>query len=154
MLFRSLSSKHISTLRPSPKLSDRWLGPFEVVAKVNPVAFKLKLPDTLNIHPVFHVSLLRPHTAPAFPEQRSASVPPGPVFLQGAEEWEVEKVLASRLLRGVRHFLVKWKGFPAEESSWQPEEDLRNAPEAVAEFLATSSPSFRDVRPSRRVARS
>uniref|UniRef100_A0A670KDA0 Gypsy retrotransposon integrase-like protein 1 n=1 Tax=Podarcis muralis TaxID=64176 RepID=A0A670KDA0_PODMU len=43
------------------KLQPRWLGPFEVMQQVNPVAFKLKLPDSMKIHPVFHRSLLTPY---------------------------------------------------------------------------------------------
>ncbi|XP_077774286.1 vomeronasal type-2 receptor 26-like [Podarcis muralis] len=43
------------------KLQPRRLGPFEVTQQINPVAFKLRLPDSMKIHPVFHRSLLSPH---------------------------------------------------------------------------------------------
>ena len=42
------------------KLSPRYIGPYEIVSKVGPVAFKLKLPPELSrIHDTFHVSMLR-----------------------------------------------------------------------------------------------
>lgn len=53
-----LLRKNIQTTRPSDKLDHRRIGPFEIIEKINPVCFKLKLPDSYRIHPVFHVSLL------------------------------------------------------------------------------------------------
>ena len=42
------------------KLSPRFIGPYEVIEKVGPVAYRLALPPKLeNIHNVFHVSMLR-----------------------------------------------------------------------------------------------
>ena len=42
------------------KLSPRFMGPYEIVSKVGPVAYKLKLPPELSrIHDTFHVSMLR-----------------------------------------------------------------------------------------------
>ena len=42
------------------KLSPRFIGQFEVVEKVGPVAYRLALsPELENIHNIFHVSMLR-----------------------------------------------------------------------------------------------
>ena len=42
------------------KLSPRFIGPYEVIEKVDPVAYKLALPPKLEkIHNVLHVSMLR-----------------------------------------------------------------------------------------------
>ena len=42
------------------KLSPRFIGPYEILSKVGPVAYKLKLPPELSkIHDTFHVSMLR-----------------------------------------------------------------------------------------------
>jgi len=48
--------------------------------------------------------------------------PPLPVIVEGEEEWEVEEVLDSRMIRGQLHYLVKWRGFAAP--TWEPEENL------------------------------
>jgi len=42
------------------KLSPRYIGPYEIIEKLNPVAYKLNLPSELeHVHNVFHISQLR-----------------------------------------------------------------------------------------------
>ena len=42
------------------KLNPRYIGPFEILARIGPVAYKLKLPLELqNVHDTFHVSNLK-----------------------------------------------------------------------------------------------
>jgi hypothetical protein len=52
--------QHSVALRNNQKLGMRYFGPFEIIARVGEVAYKLKLPEHARIHPVFHVSQLKP----------------------------------------------------------------------------------------------
>ena len=55
------------------------------------------------------------------------------IEMEGVEEWEVEKILNKRKIRGVEKYLVRWKGFTAEGDTWERKEDLKNAGEALEE---------------------
>ncbi|GMI95496.1 hypothetical protein HRI_003218900 [Hibiscus trionum] len=54
--YRQLSIR----LQKQQKLSPRFFGPYQVEQRVGVVAYRLKLPDNARIHPVFHISQLKP----------------------------------------------------------------------------------------------
>ena len=59
-----LNTRNIRLQAPrggTPKLMPCWIGPFPVVEKVGSVAYRLDLPTSLKMHPVFRVSLLKTH---------------------------------------------------------------------------------------------
>ena len=56
-----LSIRHLVLKAIIGKLKPRFVGPFPVEAQVGANAFKLTLPNTMRVHPVFNVSLLQPY---------------------------------------------------------------------------------------------
>ncbi|MBW0516585.1 hypothetical protein O181_056300, partial [Austropuccinia psidii MF-1] len=128
-----VASKNIKTTRPSKKLSERWLGLFEVLKKIGSHAYHLKLPQQWkSVHPVFHVSLSEPVTQSTIPNQHQ--LPPPPVIVEEQEEWEVAQVLDSKLKRGTLWYLVEWKGFneDPERATWEPASNLTSSPDLVS----------------------
>jgi len=89
-----LQQKHIRTTRPLNKLDHKQVGLHTILEKVGSCAYKLDLPATVKIHPVFHISLLEP-TASIEPIPGHNQPPPPPVVTQEQQEWEVKKVLDS-----------------------------------------------------------
>ena len=57
-----------------------------------------------------------------------------PIEVEGVEEWEVEKILNKKKIRGVEKYLVQWKGFTVEGDIWEKNENLKNTEGALEEF--------------------
>ena len=56
-----LEAKHLPLDYAMLKLAPRRQGPFKITKQISPVAYKLALPPTWNIHNVFHASVLTPY---------------------------------------------------------------------------------------------
>ena len=76
------------------KLADKFAGPYPVTRQVSELAYELKLPHTMKIHPVFHVSLLRPHRKSNLPGRKHPE--PVPIEVDGKEEYKVAEIRDSR----------------------------------------------------------
>jgi hypothetical protein len=55
-----LEGTNIMILQPMKKFNDKQYGLFEVLAKVGPLSYRLKIPTTWHVHPVFNEILLTP----------------------------------------------------------------------------------------------
>jgi len=140
-----LDASDIQTTRPSRKLSHLKLGPYTVERQVNSNAYKLRLPHSMRrLHPVFNVVKLSPAPEDPFPTRKS-NPPPPPEIVDGEEEWEVEEILDSRVVRKKLKFLVKWKGYGREDNSWEDSADV-HAPELVQEFYKRHPGAPRHIR--------
>jgi hypothetical protein len=58
-----LNGKNLKTRQPKKKLDHKFWGPFKISRNIKDTAFQLDLPNSWNIHDVFHVSLLKPYHA-------------------------------------------------------------------------------------------
>lgn len=127
-----LLRRNIKTSRPCDKLDYRRLGPFCIQEKINPVAYRLELPASMKVHPVFHVSLLESYKESTISGRLQPSLPS--VEVENHEEYEVEEVLDSRRRRGKLQYLIHWRGYDISERTWEPAANLANAPLKVQEF--------------------
>ncbi|KAK8671534.1 hypothetical protein V6N13_038128 [Hibiscus sabdariffa] len=110
------------------KLSPRFTGPYRVVEKVGPVAYRLELPPELHrIHDVFHVSMLRRYRS-----DQSHVIPSEEIEVRLDLSYEEEpiQILAhdEKVLRNKTISLVKvlWSNHGSSEATWESEETMRD----------------------------
>lgn len=135
-----LKTTHLTTNRPSKKLDYKFIGPFEVLEQVNELSFKLKLPHTMKVHDVFHVSLLELYVESTLADREVPKPPPVVIADEQGhkhDEYVVEKVLAKRIRNKKPYYLIHWQGYGIGDRSWEPIENLQNAQEVISEFERT-----------------
>jgi len=96
------------------KLTECFVGPYKVKGIISSNAIELELPNSIKIHPVVNISRVRLYKSQVKGQKK---IPPKPVIVEGEEEFEVEKILNKRTVRGKEKFLVRWKGYTAGEDT-------------------------------------
>ena len=108
---------------PSVKLDNVVVyGPYLILEKCGPIAYKLQLPDHARIHLVFHVSLLKPyHTTAGQAEPQQTELPP--FTDEGVSILEPQTNLDTRWIKHRGHLveesLVQWKNLSTDDATWE-----------------------------------
>ncbi|KAJ0492793.1 putative nucleotidyltransferase, Ribonuclease H [Helianthus annuus] len=112
-----------STLRSSHfnKLGPKYFGPLMIIERIGAVAYKLDLPDDAQVHPVFHVSLLK--LARGSTEQY-VPLPQNPRFMFKPLQ-VLDRKLVKRGSRASVKGLIQWDSLPITEATWENLEDLQ-----------------------------
>jgi hypothetical protein len=105
------------------KLSKRFYGPFKLTKAIREVAFELELPSTSKIHPVFHVSQLKPcfdENAATLDLPQGASdnkplIKPLAVLDWKQNAWDDQVEV-----------LIQWEGLFPEDATWENFQDIKS----------------------------
>jgi hypothetical protein len=113
------------------KLSPKYYGPYKVLQKIGTMAYKLELPASSRVHPVFHVSCLKKVIGDKIPVQT--------IFPELDKEGKIilepEAITDTRIHqlrnRSISKYLIKWRKLPAEDSTWEDESFIQKHPELL-----------------------
>eukprot|EP00253_Pinus_taeda_P010216 PITA_10216 len=110
------------------KLAPRYFGPFQVLARVGPVAYQCALPSHIKIHNVFHVSALKKYVYDpkhVIQWQDVRVEPGGEVLVETQSILDRREVrLRKRVITQVK---VLWQHYGPKEATWEDEELFRKA---------------------------
>ena len=110
---------------------ERYVRPYAIKEVVSLNAVKLKLPSLMRIHLVVNISWIVWYKEQVKGQKKEKGKL---VEVEGVEEWEVEKILNKKKMRGVEKYLIRWKGFMAKGDTWERRENLKNVEELIEEF--------------------
>lgn len=117
------------------KLGPRWIGPFEVLEKINENVYRLSLPDNYPGSPVVNIAHLKKYNSPTDGEIRT-QLPTDDRRKDAHPEYEVESILGHKYSGADRKlkFLIRWKGYGPQFDLWEDASSLRNAPKILREY--------------------
>ncbi|XP_010480983.1 PREDICTED: uncharacterized protein LOC104759797 [Camelina sativa] len=110
------------------KLTPRYMGPYRILERIGPMAYKLELPPAMSaFHPVFHVSMLRKCitgrenviSEPPPDLQVNMTIIGRPVRITGTKMRGPHKKKKTKLIQ------VVWDCEGIEETTWEPEEVMK-----------------------------
>ncbi|KAL0405910.1 UNVERIFIED_CONTAM: hypothetical protein Slati_3904900 [Sesamum latifolium] len=109
------------------KLSPRYIGPYEILERVGPLAYRLALPVELSqMHDVFHVSMLRRYRSDPSHILREPEIE----ISEGLTYVEEPTEILDRSIKRLRNkeipmVKVKWSHHSPREATWEVEENMR-----------------------------
>jgi hypothetical protein len=122
--------KHMSLkqVKKDNKLSPMYYGPYKVLQNIGTMAYKLELPASSRVHPVFHVSCLNNVIGDKIPVQT--------IFPELDEEgkniMEPEAITDTRIHqlrnRSISGYLIKWRKLTTGDSTWEDESFIQKHP--------------------------
>jgi hypothetical protein len=106
------------------KLKTILYGPYRVIRKVGEVTYELELLDGSPIHNVFHISCLKKAVGQFIITYEELP----PLDKEGKLELVLEAILKFKerklRIRVIRQCLVKWRGLPVEDATWESDQIL------------------------------
>ena len=105
--------------RPYPKLAFKYFGPYTVLERVGSVAYRLQLPADSLIHPVFHISQLKPFSTDYTPVYDSLPVITDLEAADTVPEAIVDRRLVKKGNTAIPQVKLTWVGLPASATTWE-----------------------------------
>ncbi len=105
-----LRTNNIHVKQRSKKLNNKSIKPFKIKRNIKGLSYKLDLLKKMQIHPVFHASMLQCCNQ-FIPLQIIET------FVEPDKEYQVENILEKRMISGKTHYLIKWKGYNTSENT-------------------------------------
>jgi len=113
------------------KLTERFVGPYRMKKIISPNTIELVLPNSVRIHPVVNINRIHRYRDQV---KEQKIMPSLPAVIEGEMKYEMEKILSKRKRYRKIKYLVQWKGYMAEEDTWEKKENLGNAQEALKDY--------------------
>ena len=121
------------------KLQMKYDGPFEILEKLGPATYRLRMPASYGIHPILNIAHLEKYTTSdaTFGSRPSKSL--NRADFTSLPEYEVESIVSecwhkSKNGQRVQELLTRFTGYDTNFDEWLTRRQLRNAPEILREW--------------------
>jgi transposase InsO family protein len=123
------------------KLLMKYDGPFEIMQKISPVAYRLRIPSSYGNHPVLNIAHLEKYqpSPTEFQDRPTKSLNRADFDDPEQTEWELEKIVKESTRKGTRGrriliYRVRYAGYGPEEDRWMTRNQLKNVPDLLEDW--------------------
>jgi hypothetical protein len=125
------------------KLNMKKIGPCNILRKFDAIAYEIELPDDVGISPIFNVSNMYPYRKDGIEGSKYQEKIQWEKQIPIAKKPQMEKIVDQRIGKKTRRktyfeYLVKWKGHPIDDASWESEVDIHKHGKLVQELMDRS----------------
>ena len=117
------------------KLEYLYAGPYRVTEVLDNGRYRLQDLENKHIFDEFDVSNLRPYRTPTEKGELTA------------DEYIVDKLLDRRRRQRVTEYLIKWRGYPKSQATWEPREELERRCEDLLAAYDSAHPPTAKAKP-------
>ena len=119
------------------------IGPCKIVKKFGANAYEIELPDGIGISPIFNILDLYPYRAEEAGADSEQIEVQWTKQMLVAKNPQMESILDKRIRKRKRRkeyfeYLVKWKGHPVEDASWENEAEIQKHGQTMQELMNRS----------------
>jgi hypothetical protein len=121
---------------PGAKLGQRWIGPFEVIQRINLGVYRLRMSNRYPGLPIFNVEHFKKYVESPEVLGERTKLPETRFKKEEKTEFVVEKIIAHRFDRRGKtiKYLVRWEGYGPQFDTWEPRSNLTNAPMILSKY--------------------
>ena len=122
------------------KLLTKYEGPFEIIQKLSPVSYCLRMPASFGMHPVLNIEHLEKYQESPEEFGERPKVRMKRMDFKELPEYQVERIVAESWRKGrngkrIPIYRVCYMDYGPEADTWEPRQNLKNAPVALAEWI-------------------
>ena len=135
-----------NTIVLDSKLSQQYTEFFQILKKIDTLAYKLNLSKEWRVHSIFFVAQLKLAHAFSFDSFKRISSSFDSIFVEDdtntVKFFEIEKIITTKITAKRKKFLVRWLKWDLEHDFWRKLSEMRNVLNLVNDFEQANVSQF------------